>query len=299
MSYPFYTPYQFASNSPILNIDLDGLEAESTQPGTSGNKSEDLRTRTEKMLRDLDKAIERNRKEIKQAETLLKQLDAIEVRANTMFQKNLANKAKIDALKSDFEKGGQTYENFKALDEIWKNMSYEAPVLEGIQSGLDLAGAAPVIGEAADGINGLGYLFQGKFKDAGISFAGMIPLLGNLATAERLAKLKGAGVLFKCTDYALDFSKKFAKSLSAAGYAVTKFTLKAGSDFGIMYKGEVLTSNSIHVFTEVSKDGKKFIFDNMNPAGIPYEDFIKNLEVVKPGGGVAVGEEAYKLATKE
>ena len=25
-SYPFYTPYQFSGNSPILNVDLDGLE---------------------------------------------------------------------------------------------------------------------------------------------------------------------------------------------------------------------------------------------------------------------------------
>ena len=25
-SYPWYTPYQFAGNSPILNLDLDGLE---------------------------------------------------------------------------------------------------------------------------------------------------------------------------------------------------------------------------------------------------------------------------------
>jgi hypothetical protein len=36
-SYPFYTPYQFAGNSPILNIDLDGLEKKNTQE----NKKDD------------------------------------------------------------------------------------------------------------------------------------------------------------------------------------------------------------------------------------------------------------------
>jgi hypothetical protein len=36
-SYPWYTPYQFAGNSPILNIDLDGLEKKNTQE----NKKDD------------------------------------------------------------------------------------------------------------------------------------------------------------------------------------------------------------------------------------------------------------------
>ena len=33
-SYPWFSPYQFAGNSPILNIDLDGLENMPTQPNT-------------------------------------------------------------------------------------------------------------------------------------------------------------------------------------------------------------------------------------------------------------------------
>jgi RHS repeat-associated protein len=39
-SYPWFSPYQFAGNSPILNIDLDGLENIPTQPNTQGNKNE-------------------------------------------------------------------------------------------------------------------------------------------------------------------------------------------------------------------------------------------------------------------
>jgi len=36
--YPFYTPYQFAGNNPILNIDLDGLEeVQAAQPETPVN----------------------------------------------------------------------------------------------------------------------------------------------------------------------------------------------------------------------------------------------------------------------
>jgi RHS repeat-associated protein len=39
-TYPWFTPYQFAGNGPILNIDVDGLENEPTQPNTTGNKVE-------------------------------------------------------------------------------------------------------------------------------------------------------------------------------------------------------------------------------------------------------------------
>jgi RHS repeat-associated protein len=37
-SYPWYTPYQFAGNSPILNIDVDGLEEATTQPNTQSSE---------------------------------------------------------------------------------------------------------------------------------------------------------------------------------------------------------------------------------------------------------------------
>jgi RHS repeat-associated protein len=36
-SYPWYTPYQFAGNMPIISIDLDGLEESVTQPNTAIN----------------------------------------------------------------------------------------------------------------------------------------------------------------------------------------------------------------------------------------------------------------------
>ncbi|MEZ5014197.1 MAG: RHS repeat-associated core domain-containing protein [Chitinophagales bacterium] len=36
-NYPWFSPYHFAGNSPILNIDLDGKENEATQPGTQNS----------------------------------------------------------------------------------------------------------------------------------------------------------------------------------------------------------------------------------------------------------------------
>lgn len=43
---------------------------------------------------------------------------------------------------------------------------------------LDIAGMVPLFGEVADGINGLWYLAEGNKLDAGLSFAGMIPVAG-------------------------------------------------------------------------------------------------------------------------
>jgi RHS repeat-associated protein len=41
-SFPWYTPYQFAGNSPILNIDLDGLENEPSQPNTTSSEPNEV-----------------------------------------------------------------------------------------------------------------------------------------------------------------------------------------------------------------------------------------------------------------
>ena len=45
-------------------------------------------------------------------------------------------------------------------------------------SSLDVLGVIPLLGEPADGINGLIYTAEGDKLNAGLSYAGMIPLLG-------------------------------------------------------------------------------------------------------------------------
>ena len=53
-------------------------------------------------------------------------------------------------------------------------------------STLDLAGLIPLLGEPADGINGLIYTAEGDEVNAALSYAGMIPLLGWGATAGKV-----------------------------------------------------------------------------------------------------------------
>lgn len=60
--------------------------------------------------------------------------------------------------------------------------------MENIQTGLDVAGMAPVVGEIADGFNAAIYLMQGKYVESGLSFAAMIPGLGIFSVSGRLGK---------------------------------------------------------------------------------------------------------------
>ncbi|MBC9731202.1 hypothetical protein H8R17_43140, partial [Streptomyces sp. TRM68367] len=56
---------------------------------------------------------------------------------------------------------------------------------------LDAAGMIPVVGAVADVANGAWYAAEGDYLDAGISFAGAIPVIGDAALGARMA-VKGA-----------------------------------------------------------------------------------------------------------
>ena len=65
--------------------------------------------------------------------------------------------------------------------------SRSASVIDNVQTGLDVAGLVPGIGEIADGSNALIHLFRGNYLQAGLSTAAMVPFLGWGATGEKLA----------------------------------------------------------------------------------------------------------------
>ena len=71
----------------------------------------------------------------------------------------------------------------KQRDEILGTLN-----LENIQTGLDIAGMAPIVGEIADGLNAAIYLVQGKYVETGLSFAAMIPGFGIFSVSSRLGK---------------------------------------------------------------------------------------------------------------
>jgi predicted GIY-YIG superfamily endonuclease len=61
-------------------------------------------------------------------------------------------------------------------------------VMNWVQTGLDIVGLIPGIGEVADGVNSLIYLSRGDYVSAGLSAAAMIPFVGWGATGAKLGK---------------------------------------------------------------------------------------------------------------
>ncbi len=78
---------------------------------------------------------------------------------------------------------------------------------------LDIIGLVPVVGEVADGINGVWYLAEGNYVDAGLSFASMIPIAGYGASAAK--GLKYADEALDTVDVAVDTVKAADKAADA------------------------------------------------------------------------------------
>ena len=89
--------------------------------------------------------------------------------------------------------------------------------LDTIQLGLDVVGLIPLVGEIADGVNGLISLFRGDAVGAGLSFAAMIPIAGWGATGAKFG-LKGT----KALGIGVDVGKAALKNSDEAAGAATR-----------------------------------------------------------------------------
>jgi hypothetical protein len=75
---------------------------------------------------------------------------------------------------------------------VW--LSWVDTALDALQTGLDVIGLVPGLGEIADGINGLLSLARGDYVGAALSFAAMIPFAGWAATAGKFGRRAGRAV---------------------------------------------------------------------------------------------------------
>jgi hypothetical protein len=108
--------------------------------------------------------------------------------------------------------GGQAVvDGVNGVVDGWNNMSERDRDL--IHLGLDIIGFVPVVGEVADVANGVLYMMEGDYLNAGISFVSAIPLAGDTAKGGR-AVTKGA----KFADAAVSISKgaKYADAAVSA-----------------------------------------------------------------------------------
>ncbi|RSS73349.1 putative adhesin [Streptomyces sp. WAC06614] len=92
---------------------------------------------------------------------------------------------------------------------------------------LDVAGMIPVIGEAADLVNGVWYAAQGDWKNAAMSFASMIPVAGSAIAGTRLAA--------KTVKYASKYTSKVSKASPVR--KVSSWTSRSGPRAGATKAG--------------------------------------------------------------
>ncbi len=100
--------------------------------------------------------------------------------------------------------------------------------LDILQTGLDIVGLIPGLGEIADGANALIYLARGDYANAALSAAAMIPIGGQAATAAKLGMkaADAAKTVVKNADEVAAVTKAVVKNADEAADA-TKATSKA------------------------------------------------------------------------
>lgn len=144
-SYPMLTPYQFASNTPIRAIDLDGLEA-NINPifwwYIIKDKVQRLVSQTEEGVEEVARGSQRLVHE------------GIDFDGGIPNAEQLRGASEMASGSEKLEKSGNTAGHLC----------------------LDVAGCVPVVGEGFDALNGLWYASEGKYASATVSLLSIVGL---------------------------------------------------------------------------------------------------------------------------
>ena len=148
-----------------------------------------------------------------------------------------------------------------AWDYIKKNGN---KILDCVQTGLDLIGLIPGLGEIADGINAGIYLLRGDYTGAALSLAAMIPIAGCAATAGKfiykgLKACKQAEKIIKVIDKAGDLygivkkvgNKGIQKVASKAGDVFENISRAIGKKPDLVAEGAGIFKGSVPDFGKV------------------------------------------------
>ncbi len=124
------------------------------------------------------------------------------------------------------------------------------PVADSEVAGLDIAGFVPGFGEIADGVNAVIYLAEGRYAEAAISAAAMIPIVGDAGKAAKWgvkagkkALGKGAGKAGKqaTKEVAKEAAERGGKELAEeSAERVGKEAVEEGAEKGAKYISEEL-----------------------------------------------------------
>jgi RHS repeat-associated protein len=263
--YAYLTPYQFASNTPIQGIDLDGREVYYfTFKEECGKPKLELQG-----IQTMEKVQVGFHKVPIATEDGIVIYDYV---PNYELQKIKGQKFIVrDSYKESIYESTHHDYTFNTLKDAY-NASLN-----------DLTKTRPRLW--------LFYLNTALFTEGGGGDFAILEELGEAAMV-----LKGAGQLYKCTEYAEAFSSEFAEGLKASGATLRQMECQAGADFGISIGDKTITKSGYHIFTEVTAGNQTYIYDNIYPKGIPKADYIKNLYVVDPNTKtIKTGQQAFDI----
>lgn len=190
---------ELISNLMTILTHLD-VEKESVKKALNEiNDLENNHTYESQIIYDLEYGLNQINRDIQDTEDLIKSINT--------FSKNIQETD--ERLAQKFKQDIKSYakqNNIELVSEFDK-------WLDKAQMALDGFGLIPGVGEIADGVNGLIYLFKGDIKNAGISFLSMIPEVGD--TAKGVRYFDKASDILKYTDKAVDLENSSKKLLKA------------------------------------------------------------------------------------
>lgn len=157
---------------------------------------------------------------------------------------------------------------------------------ENVHLGLDLIGFIPGLGEIADGVNGLIYLAEGRYVEAGISAASMLPIWGDLGKLGKWGKATSEIISEGGEQLAKEAAEKTAKEASeelateaAEKLAKQRANLLEIADGGhsIARHGPEVTDQQLmdRLTTGIAPDGKWSPAPRKSTKFESYDDWVK------------------------
>jgi len=237
--YPYYTPYQYAGNKPVSYIDLDGGEPLQPQTQTFSfsfeNYSQTDYTSNGSSFQHIEYSYG-DLNIIQQDQTLIYNYQTFQCDATYRFvaPTNSWNLVSYNTIqKSAFgEIPLSSNSNYQVEKNNWQAIDY-------VQTGLDVLGLIPGIGEFFDLANAGIYAYRGDYVNAGMSLMAVIPIFGMAATAGKAVNkgVKAAEMGLKATEVA------------TTGVQYTKSTLQLGQQMHKAYKvGDVVEGEAMKEF---------------------------------------------------
>lgn len=178
-----YNRYGYVMNNPLLYVDYSGesYDCLGCQDNSNWSTTGDLSDVDPNALKKISRDISDFMNSLKVGRFLDNNLKSIGNFFGDIFGSKNRNAPATPSFSGHRATSGWQNEGFNSSGISGSQ------ILDGFQTGLDVVGLVPGLGEIADGANALIYLGKGDYTNASLSGAAMIPFAGWAATGTKLA----------------------------------------------------------------------------------------------------------------